>query len=251
MYGVLMIILGGGLTGSLDISETKEIVNEVLGSEANNLVSSTALFGILVSSGTNPGNEVASIYQTVIFIVTSLATIWGLRQVQAKTKARVRVKEAFYKGMTPLVPAVLILSLIGAQLLIIAVASSIYYNVIVQGLAVSGAEQILWTALVVLLVLLTLYLLSSSLFAFYIVTLPNMKPMQSLRTAKKLVEHRRFVVMRKILVLPLFLLIFIGVIVIPVIAFVPALAQLVFFVFTIGILPFVHSYMYTLYRELL
>jgi hypothetical protein len=94
-------------------------------------------------------------------------------------------------------------------------------------------------------------MISSSLFALYIVTLPDMTPMKALRSARELVRHRRWTVLRKILCLPLILLVAGAVIMLPIIIVLTPLAQWVFFLLTMLALVAAHAYMYTLYRELL
>jgi hypothetical protein len=87
--------------------------------------------------------------------------------------------------------------------------------------------------------------------ALYIVTLPDMTPMQALKAARALVRYRRWVVLRKVLFLPLALLLIGALIVIPFALYVTPVAPLVFFVLTIIALAVLHSYMYLLYRQLL
>jgi hypothetical protein len=66
-----------------------------------------------------------------------------------------------------------------------------------------------------------------------------------------LVRHRRFAVIRRLLFLPCIIFIGLLVVLLPVIFFVTPLAALLFFIFLMGIIVVVHSYLYTLYRELL
>ena len=94
-------------------------------------------------------------------------------------------------------------------------------------------------------------MICSSLFALYIVTLPNVTPMKALRSARQLVLHRRFLVLRKILFMPLALLVLGAIIMIPLIIFLTFAAEWIFFLLSMFVLTVVHAYMYTLYRELL
>jgi hypothetical protein len=94
-------------------------------------------------------------------------------------------------------------------------------------------------------------MLSSSLFALYIVTLPDMTPLTALRSARQLVRYRRWTVLRKIFWLPVALLILAAVIMVPIIIWLTAIAQWVFFLLTMFSLVATHAYMYNLYRELL
>jgi hypothetical protein len=140
---------------------------------------------------------------------------------------------------------------IGLQLLPLVFANFLYGVVFVGGLAVTALEQGLWGLLIGLLVLLTMYMITSSVFALYIVTLPNVRPMQALRSARDLVRYRRWVVMRKVLFLPVALLVASALLVVPIIIVSPALAEWVFFGLSMTGLAVAHSYFYHLYRELI
>jgi DNA-binding helix-hairpin-helix protein with protein kinase domain len=105
--------------------------------------------------------------------------------------------------------------------------------------------------LVFLLVLLSLYMVSSSLFALYIVALPDMTPMRALRSARQLALHRRWTILRKILFLPFSLLLLSGLIMLPFIVLVPAIAAWVFLILSLFGWIVALTYMYLLYRELL
>ena len=94
-------------------------------------------------------------------------------------------------------------------------------------------------------------MLCSSLFALYIVTLPDMTPMMALRSARQLVLSRRLNVLRKLAALPLFIIIVIILLVVPAIYFLPVVAPWLYFALTIMALVFLHAYLFTLYRELL
>ena len=82
-------------------------------------------------------------------------------------------------------------------------------------------------------------------------TLPDMTPLAALRSAKGVVRYRRWTILRKILWLPMVLLIITAIIMLPVIAFVASLAQWVLFFLSMTGLVVVNVYMYILYRELL
>jgi hypothetical protein len=153
--------------------------------------------------------------------------------------------------MYPLVPFMLVLTVVGLQLVPMLIGSTLYVTVINGGIAVYAAEKILWGLLFIVLALLSLYMLASSLFALYIVTLPDMTPMKALRSARELVRYRRWTVLRKMLALPLILLLVAFVIMLPIIILAAPLARWVFFLLTMTALTAAHAYMYTLYRELL
>jgi hypothetical protein len=103
----------------------------------------------------------------------------------------------------------------------------------------------------VLTIIWSLWLVTPSVLALFIVSLPDMAPKKALRSARKLVKFRRFTVLRKLLFLPVLLFVILSVLMLPVIFIVPVLAQWVFFVLSMLVLPTVIAYVYTLYRELL
>jgi hypothetical protein len=78
-----------------------------------------------------------------------------------------------------------------------------------------------------------------------------MQPMQSLRSAKNLVKFRRWQLVRKLLFLPLFIVTFMGVIIVPLIIYAQFLVEPVFFVLAMLSILFTHTYLYRLYKGLL
>jgi hypothetical protein len=253
IYLVLTIVLVKGFGVGADIASLKDAVTEIFGGSFSSFTTTLALFGVLLTNVNATSGQQASAYQTVFLVGTSLAVIWALRQTLSpkNKKIKIPIRDAFYKGMYPLVPFLLIVGVIGLQLIPTAVGGFLYSTVVAGGLAVTGIEKALWLLLVGATVLLSLYMLTSSVFALYIVTLPDVRPMQALRSARDLVLHRRWTIMRKLVFLPVALLVCSAIITIPLIIFTPVVAEWVFFVLSMFGLVVFHSYLYTLYRELL
>ncbi len=153
--------------------------------------------------------------------------------------------------MYPVIPTLLVLMVILLQFVPLLIGSSLYNIVVTTGIAVNGAEKFLWAVLFFLTALLSVYMVTSSIFALFIVTLPDMTPMVALRSARQLVLHRRWSVMRKVLFLPIVLLLIGAALIIPLIIFATPIAVGAFYIFSMLCLATVHSYLYTLYRELL
>ena len=244
--GVLLLQKGFGVLGS--VGDLKNVYATVSGSNGN-IGNSFSLFFDLLSNTNNALNPVAGSYQLLFGVVVSLVVIWSLRQAYAGHA--VSVRDGFYRGMQPLIPFLLITLVILAELLPMLGGLGLYSTVVMGGLAVNWVEVLLWAVLCSLLVVLSLYLLCSTIFALYVVSLPGMTPMSALRSARELVRHRRWSVMRKLLFLPFSLLIVGLVLIVPFIAFAPALAGILFFIGTVLVLPLANAYMYTLYRSLL
>ncbi len=123
--------------------------------------------------------------------------------------------------------------------------------VLSNDIAVTALEKGLWITLFGLFVLLSVYMVSSTIFALYIAALPDMTPLKAMRSARALVLHRRWSVLWRVAVLPVFLTASSALIIIPLIIFATSLAEWAFFLVSIVDLAILHAYMYSLYRELL
>ncbi len=252
VYAVLSLVLVRGFGEIAGISELKTSINELTEGSADQVSVGLALFGeLLVTTGETVQGS-AGVYQLILTIITSLALIWALRQVfSADTRERPGIKAAFYNGQYPLVPFILVLVLLTIQLLPLLVGSQIYGIVVANGLAVTGAEQAVWLGLFIALALWSAYMVSATVLALYIVTLPDMTPMRAWRSARELARLRRWTVLRKVVFLPVALLILGAAILVPTIIFAASLAEWVFFIFGAFCLAMMHTYFYSLYREML
>lgn len=244
-YLLLNAVLAGGLSGGQNLTELKQTFTEEFGQTNAHI----AVLGVLLGSSGSASSESGSVYQSLVVIIVSLATIWSLRQVLAGDKFRIR--DAFYRGMHPLIPFMLVLIFLGIILTPAIVGSFIYSAVFGGGLAAEWWEFLLWGILVFILLFATLHLIVSYIFAFYIVTLPNMMPLAAIRAAKKLSTGHRWSILRKLIFLPLAFLVICVIILLPLISIAPGLVQFVFVAMSAFGLIFAHIYLYSLYKELL
>ena len=252
VYGFLNILLVRGLNGGLDVSQLKSQFSQLYGGGWGNLASAFSIFASLVSSSNNgKASDAASTYQSFLVLITSLALVWNFRQLLADKTASLRIRDGFYKGMYPLTPVIIICLIISLQLIPMLIGGVLFSMVMANGIAVTAIEIVVWTLLLLISVVLSLLLITPSIFALYIASLPDMTPIRALRSAKKLVRFRRATVLRKVLFLPLLIFMILSAVILPIIFVVPVLAQWVFFGLSMFILPSVHAYLYTLYRELL
>lgn len=251
VYAVLIFIFVRGLSGGLNAVELKENLDILLEGSGGVYASSVAVFGVLLGSASATDGDLAGLYQTCILVIASLAYIWALRQTQANNKLKITIRDAFYDGCAPIIPFLLVIFVMSLQLMPVALANLFYSFVIGGGFAATPIEKALWYLIIGLLVLLSLYMISSSIFATYIVTLPDTRPMQALRAARELVRFRRWEVLRKVIVLPIVMVFLLAIVTLPSILIVPGVAEWIFFVASLVMLPLLHSYMYALYRALL
>lgn len=250
VYGVLNLILVQGLASSSEVDSLKTELSNAAHGHLSAVGTSLGGFVLLVGSAGNNSSSTAGAYQVFLILLVSLAVIWALRQTLAGALG-LRIRDAYYKGIYPLVPFILVLLVIGLQLIPMLIGSGLYSLVIGNGIAIDLVEKTIWTLICLALVVVSLYFVTSSIFALYIVTLPDMTPVKALRSARQLVRYRRFIVLRKVLFLPVILLIAMAIIMVPIIILITPLAEWVFFILTMFALAAVHGYMYELYRELL
>ncbi len=251
VYLILTIVLVKGFGVSSNIAQLRDTLRSLSSGSTAGLATGFTLFSVLLGNANSTSSEVAGAYQSMLLIIISLVLIWALRHSLAAKKIKISIRDAFYKSLYPVIPFLLVLMVIGLQLIPLLIANFLYTAVITGGLAVTMAEKGLWIILIFLLIILSLYMVSSSVFALYIVTLPDVRPMQALRSARDLVRHRRWVIMRKVLFLPLALLFLAAIIIVPVILISPVAAEWLFFALSMLSLAIGHSYIYHLYRELL
>ena len=249
IYGVLNVALVQGVSAASNLGEAKKSLDQVFNGNFGSLASAGTLFIYLLGSAGSNVNPTAGAYQFILAIVTSLALIWAIRQLYSGVK--VRVRDGFYQGMYPLVPFLLVLLVVALQCVPVLIGAYLYNLVVTNGIAVSVVEHVLWGVMLFLTAVLSLYMVCSSAFALYIVSLPDMTPKRALLSARQLVRYRRWTVVRKVVFLPVVLLVVAAVIIIPLILFATPVAPWVLVLVSMGLLPIIHSYLYTLYRALL
>ncbi|MFA5003801.1 MAG: hypothetical protein WC498_00805 [Candidatus Saccharimonadales bacterium] len=249
IYGLLNLVLVRGISGSSDLGSIKSLLDSVFSGSAGHVKSAFLSFAYLLSTSGSGNTQTSGVYQSLLVIIGSLAFIWALRQVIAKNSPRIR--DSFYRGMYPLIPFLLVLLVIGLQLLPLAIGGSLYSSVISNGIAIHTYEKFIFGFIFFLLSWLSLYWITSSMFALYIVSLPDMTPIKALRSAKQLVRRRRLLIWRKLIFLPVIMLLIATAVEIPLILFLTVLAPWAFFVLSMVALAIVHGYLYSLYRELI
>jgi hypothetical protein len=249
VYGLLNLLLVRGLATTTDINSLKSEMNQLVGGNLGGLASGVSVFVVLLGSSGNNSSSTAGAYQVFLGIITTLAIVWALRKIFGGTK--VRARDAFYSGMNPLVPFILVLLVVLLEFVPLLIGGVLYTVITVNGIASTGLETLLFALISALLVAVSVYLLCSGLVALYIVTLPEMTPLKALRSARDVVKGRRWSVLRKVLWLPFVLFMVACIIMLPIIAWITPLAQWVFFVLTMCGLTAANAYMYVMYRELL
>lgn len=246
IYATLNFVFIKGFGSNFDLMQTRQQLIDYFGNDAKSWSTSTALFQHLVSGGSSSSS---SSYQFFILIVFILALVWLCRELFAGNKPK--IKDAFYKGMYPLIPFLLVLFVISLQMLPMTIGGFLFGTVLANGLAVTTLEKTLWFIVFIVLVLLSIYMLISSFFGLIISTLHDVTPMQALRSARDIVLHRRLGITARIVSLLIVEMLLITGIFLPIVIIIPFVAELLFLIFSSFLIVVNVVYIYNFYRKLL
>lgn len=244
IYLVLNIILASSLSS---ISTNFNNIKANFGS-ANSLADGLGSLLTLTSSS-GAGNSTSGSYQSVLIVIFSLVIIWALRKIS--TKEKIKPKQAFYRSTDQLIPFVLVILMIILQIVPVLLVSLILATVLSTIFVGGLTATILLLLIIVPLISSTIYMVSASFFALYIVTLPDMQPRQALRSAKKLVAFRRWPILRRFLIFMIFIALLYCFVMLPLILYVEFLVVPALLVLNSLLIYLTHSYFYNLYKGLL
>lgn len=200
------------------ISNTlKETSSEIFGGDLSAIGQAGILFLSLASSGaTTETTESQQIFSVFIFLMIWLTTVWLLRNLLAGH--RVKLRDGLYSSGAPLFSMIIIVLFIAVQLIPAAVAAIGYSAALASGLIDGGgAPAMLFWIGAALLAILSLFWITSSLFAMVIVTLPGMYPYRAIRSAGDIVLGRRIKILLRWLWMVLIIVVAWVVVIIPVI----------------------------------
>ncbi len=246
IYIVLYALLVLGLSAPLGVSSFKNSIPNIFHGTIGNLEKNINILGLLFSSSTS---STYSGFSSILFVLISLVAIWSIRNIFNNKKFS--AKDAYYNSVYPAIPFVLILILIGIQFIPMAIGLSLYNYLVIGGIAINFFEKVIAIAIIVFLILLSLYFFGSSIFALMISTLESVPPMKALRTARELVRGIRWKLVLKLLFLFVSLFIAIALIMLLDLFILPVIAQYLLDILLIIALFIVYSYIYYLYRELI
>lgn len=193
VYAVLYAILVG--IGSQDtytqLTDTlRDTSNGVLDGDWGELGKAAILFVSIAGTGLSAApTEAQQIYAVLIVLLIWLTTVWLLRQLLAGHK--VRLRDALYNAGAPLVSTFIIALVLVVQLLPVAIAVLGYAAASASGLLAGGVEAMLFWMAAGLLAILSVFWITSTLFALIVVTLPGTYPFKALRIAGDIVLGRR------------------------------------------------------------
>ena len=222
--------------------------------QASLLFLSIASFGVSTES-----TEAQQIFSVLVFLLIWLTTVWLLRNLLAGHK--VKLRDGLYSAGAPIFAIAIIAVIIAIQLIPVALALIAYNAALSSGLLAGGAASMLFWIGAALLCVLSLYWVTSSLFAMIIVTLPGTYPYQAIKAAGDIMVGRRIKMLLRWLWMAIMVVIFWLVIMLPIILldmgikslwpavqWLPIVPVAVIFMASISTV-WVSAYVYLLYRK--
>lgn len=159
--------------------------------------------------------DVQQVYAAILGLMVWLTTVWLLRNVLAGHK--VRLRDGIYNAGAPILSTFVVVLVLLVQLLPLALALIGYSAASTSGLLASGVEAMIFWLAAGLLVLLSLYWITSTALALVIVTLPGMYPFSAIKTAGDMVVGRRLRILLRLIWMGLAIVISWAIIMIPII----------------------------------
>jgi len=221
LYAVSTVLIVG--FASQDIYSTlRNTINATGGDIFNGVLGEFGKAGILFVSAATGGltqtlTESQQIYAGLIVLLAWLTNVWLLRNIMAGH--RVKLRDGLYNAGAPILPTFMVGLLLIVQLLPAALAFIGYAAASATGLLDGGVEAMLFWVAAGLLIMLSLYFVTTTIFALIIVTLPGMYPYKAIKTAGDMVVGRRMRLLLRLIWLIVGIVVVWAIIMIPLIMF--------------------------------
>jgi len=263
VYAIFMALITG--MASQDIySSLVDTMKSTSGDTITGFWGEIGKAGLLfVSTATGSLNgslsDVEQVFSIILILMVWMSSIWLLRNILAGHK--VKLRDSLYNSSSPIISTFIVLLLLMIQLVPLAIAIIGYGAASTTGLLKGGVEAMLFWFAAGSLALVSLYFITSTIFALIIVTLPGIYPFKAIEIAGDLVVGRRLRIILRLLWLIFTIVISWALIVIPLIlfdgwlkSFIPAISWLPIIPIVILLLSpltiiWAASYIYILYRK--
>jgi hypothetical protein len=263
IYAVLSALLVGTAsqaTYTTLTSTLKVTSNGIFSGNVGALGSAGLLFASTITSSLSQNlTQIQQVYTAILVLMVWLSTVWLLRNILAGHK--VKLRDGLYTSGSPILATFLVSLLLIVQLIPLAIAVIGFGAASESGLLSNGVEGLLFCVAAGLLIILSLYWITSTVFALIIVTLPGMYPYRAIKTAGDIVVGRRVRILMRLLWMAIVVIIFWAIVMIPVILIdtsiknaLPAIQNfptipLFLLILSSMTVVWVSSYVYLLYRK--
>lgn len=194
--------------------------NEQIGSgDIGGMAKAGLLLVATITTGGLAGDsgEAVTVFGVLIFLTIWLVTIFLLRHIMAGHK--VKLRDGLYNAMTPLISTFVIFLVALFQAVPIFILIIAFSAAIQTEFLATPFYALLFFVFAVLMILISGYLLSSSLMAFVAVSAPGLYPMKALNAASDLMMGRRMKFMIRLVALLIVVALMWAVVMLPLILF--------------------------------
>lgn len=191
----LMYIVLVGLLSEEVYQQFQESIDESSSELAGGNIGNFAKAGLLLISTITTGGldtgmgESQVAFMLMLFLVMWLTTIYLLRHFMAGGKPKLR--DGLYNALSPLISTLLVVAIIFVQSIPMMLVAITYSAAIATGFLSTPFYALVYFLFAAVMILITVYLLSSSLIALVAVTAPGVYPMRALFSASDLMAGRR------------------------------------------------------------
>lgn len=202
---VALYILMVGLMNEESYQQFQDAIEQTSSENAGRQIGNFAKASLLLVStvttgGLNTGlDETGTIFMILLFLIMWLVTIFLLRHFLAGQKPRLR--DGLYNALSPLLSTLVVFAVIFIQAVPIMLVIISYSAAVATDFLTMPFYALLYFIFAILMLLLSGYLLSSSLMALVAVTAPGVYPLTALFSASDLMAGRRTRMVLRILYL--------------------------------------------------
>ena len=195
ILSVLMAVVLVGLMSESSYQQFKTILDQTTEQAGMGDIGDFAKAGLLLISTVTTGglsgesDEAKTVFVVLIFLIIWLTTIFILRHRLAEHK--IKFRDALYNSMSPLVSTFMVFAIAVVQCVPIFLLIIVYSAAVQTEFLATPFYALVFFIFAVVMLLLSGYLLSSSLIALVAVSAPGLYPMQALHTASDLMMGRR------------------------------------------------------------
>ena len=223
---IIVVVMNAVLVGIMSeasYTQFQDVLDQTSAQIAGGDIGNVAKAGLLlistVTSGglSNESSEAATVFGVIIFLIIWLTTVFLLRHRLAGH--RVKLRDGLYNAMTPLISTFVVFAVAVVQCIPIFLLIIVYSAAVQTEFLATPFYALVFFIFATLMVLISGYLLSSTLIALVAVTAPGLYPMKAIHAASDLMMGRRVKFVLRLVALILVLAIAWAIVMVPLIVF--------------------------------
>lgn len=223
---IIAIVLNVLLVGIMDESVYVQFQNilddtnkQIIDGEIGNVAKAGLLLLSTITTGGLSGesSEVTVVFEILVFLIIWLVTIFILRHRLADHK--IKLRDGLYNAMTPMISTFVVLAIAFVQCIPILFLTIVYSAAVQTEFLNTPFYALVFFIFAFLMILISGYLLSSSLIALVAVSAPGLYPLRALHTASDLMAGRRVRFILRIIALFIAMIIVWVIVMLPLILF--------------------------------